>query len=237
MVEKKLRGLKLLEKNARYMQPDQFQRLVANIRDDGCLTTAPLIHEDRVLSGNHRVQAAIEAGIETADCIEIVSPLTGEQRIAIQLSHNAIEGEDDPNTLRELYESLGFDGKSYSGLTDDMFDKASPVDIASLAIGAPAYQELSVQFLPAEAEQFEAALERIERASKSKRAPVVHVARFEDFDLLFETVIAVKEHTNVHNSAIALRRMAELALERLAELEENDAPRAQAEDRPCPTGA
>ncbi len=205
------------------MQPAQFERLVDNLRKDGCLTTAPLIHEDTVLSGNHRVQAAIAAGIEVADCIEIISPLTAEQRVAIQLSHNAIEGEDDPNTLRELYDALGFDAKTYSGLTDDMFDKASPVDIASLAVGAPEYHEMSVQFLPAEAEQFEAALARIER--KSNRAGTVHVARFEDFDVIFDAVIAVKEREDVHNSAIALRRMAELALERLETLAETDGAR------------
>ena len=96
-----------------------------------------------------------------------------------------------------------------------MFDKASPVDIASLAVGAPEYHEMSVQFLPAEAEQFEAALARIER--KSNRAGGAHIARFEDFDVIFDAVIAVKEREDVHNSAIALRRMAELALERLAE--------------------
>ena len=40
----------------------------------------------------------------------------------------------------------------------------------------------------------------------------------EDFDQLFEAIIAVKAHTNVFNSARALRIVAALALERLADI-------------------
>src|SRR5690242_16828167 len=90
----RLSELKLLEKNARYMKPEQFNRLVENIRRDGCLTSVPLVHRDGddlvVVSGNHRVSAAIKAGIEESDVIEVMSPLTRQQFVALQLSHNAI---------------------------------------------------------------------------------------------------------------------------------------------------
>ena len=94
-----LRELKLLEKNARYMKGAQFNRLVENVRRDGCLTSFPLVHREGdslvVVSGNHRVRAAIEAGIEESDVIEATSPLTRQQFVALQLSHNAIAGQDD----------------------------------------------------------------------------------------------------------------------------------------------
>jgi hypothetical protein len=37
-----LDDLKLLEKNARYMKGPQFERLVENIRHDGCLIPSPV---------------------------------------------------------------------------------------------------------------------------------------------------------------------------------------------------
>ena len=58
--------LEFLEKNARYMTNEMFRNLVDNIKRDGGLSSVPLCwkHDDkyRVLSGNHRCRAAIEAG-------------------------------------------------------------------------------------------------------------------------------------------------------------------------------
>lgn len=65
--------LKLLEVNARFMRHEEFQRLVANVKQDGQLTSAPFAARNpdgtyEVLSGNHRVQAAIAAGLESIQC-------------------------------------------------------------------------------------------------------------------------------------------------------------------------
>ncbi len=106
IVKVKLRDLKLLEKNARYMTPQEFSQLVANIKQDGKLMGVPVVYRGEVLSGNHRVRAAIKAGIEEADVLDILTELTEERRLAIQLSQNAINGKDDPNILAQLYTSL-----------------------------------------------------------------------------------------------------------------------------------
>ena len=69
------RELKLLKMNARFMRHEEFQRLVANVKKDGQLTSAPFAALDpadgkyEVLSGNHRVQAAVSAGLEKIPCI------------------------------------------------------------------------------------------------------------------------------------------------------------------------
>lgn len=118
VVHRKLRDLTVLDpanghENARFMKPAQYRRLVENIKTDGCLTTAPLIGKiaeepgiEYVVSGNHRVQAAIDAGIEEVDCILVKDPLPRSKFVALQLSHNAIEGEDDKAVMQRLYESL-----------------------------------------------------------------------------------------------------------------------------------
>jgi hypothetical protein len=224
-----LASLKLLEKNARYMKGPQFNRLVDNIRKDGCLTSFPLVYRDgaalTVVSGNHRVAAAIKAGIEESDVIEVTTPLTHQQFVALQLSHNAIVGQDDPSILRSLYDELDFKWKEYSGLTDDAFN-IDELDISALHVQAPFYEELTISFLPGDGPIFSDWLDKI---GKSKEGRDRLVGLYADFGLFFETVLAVKAAKNVHNTAVALRLMAELAGRALAS-EENDAGTATEAD-------
>src|SRR3984957_2089486 len=160
----RLSELRLLEKNARYMKGPQFERLVENIRRDGCVTSFPLVHREGealvVISGNHRVSAAIKAGIEETDVIEVTSPLTRQQFVALQLSHNAIAGQDDPSVLRSLYDELSFEWKEYSGLTDDPFD-INDLDTSVLRVEQPFYEELTISFLPGDADVFRSWLDKI----------------------------------------------------------------------------
>lgn len=215
VVTRRFKDLKLLEKNARYMTAAQFQRLVANIKRDGALTSLALVYQDEVLSGNHRVQAAIAAELEEGLVIEITTPLTEKQKVAIQLSHNAITGQDDQNILKELYDSLDIDLKGYSGLTDDVF-KLKDLDVDSLSIGTLKYQELMIYFLPEEQELFLSLLKRI---GDNKRGQTHLVAKYSDFGDIFNAVVKTKEKYNIHNSAIALRMMADLAMQKLAEMD------------------
>ena len=71
------RELKLLEKNARFMRNDTFAQLVANVKKDKGLASMPLVYDgpgtDKpvVLSGNHRVQAAVAAELEQIICMVV----------------------------------------------------------------------------------------------------------------------------------------------------------------------
>ena len=216
VVKVRFSELKLLERNARYMSGAQFNLLVANIRRDGCLTSFPLVHrvdgELQVVSGNHRVQAAMKAGLTEGDAIEVTTTLSREQFVALQLSHNAIVGKDDPNILKSLYDELDFGWKEYSGLTDDAF-KVEDLDTSVLRVEAPFYEELTISFLPGDAAVFNGWLDKI---GKSKAAGTRLAGHYADFATFFETLISVKHQTGVHNTAVALRLMAELAGEVMA---------------------
>lgn len=207
------------------MKAAQFARLVENVKRDGCLTSFPLVHREGeslvVVSGNHRVRAALEAGIEESDVIEVTSPLTREQFVALQLSHNAIAGQDDQNILRSLYDELDFGWKEYSGLTDDAFD-IKDLDASVLRVEQPFYEELHVSFLPQDAEVFGGWLAKI---GKSKAAATRNVGLYQDFAAFFDQLLAVKNAKGVHNTAVALRLMAELAGRALQSEGEGDAAR------------
>lgn len=205
--------------NARVLSGPEYDQLVANLQHDGVLTSAPLIHNGTVLSGNHRVQAAMQAGIVEADVIEIVGDLTPDRARAIQLSHNAIVGRDDHSVLKRLYDDLDVEWRRYSGLTDDSFKMLAEIDFTGLGIGSPTYHEITFLFLPEERDRFEDTFRRVAKdiERRSRKAGESHLGRFEDFDRVFNAVVAVKQRRGVHNSAVALRMLADLAMERLAQ--------------------
>ena len=220
----KLGDLLLLDKNARYMKPPQFKQLVANLKKDGCLTSVPLCIPDppgsdrlRVISGNHRTMAAVEAFGKDADAdvMVITSPITSAESLAMQLAHNAISGMDDPAILAELYAELPLALKEYSGLSDDIF-KLQELDLNALGIGAQQFEQITILFLPEDAEIFKKVVKSFEKESKPG---LKYIARLEDFNRIFDAIVAVKTKLNVHNTALAMRLMAEYALERLDQIE------------------
>ena len=216
--ERSLRDLALLADNARYMDKKEFDLLVSNIKQDGCLTSLPLVYDgDRhgeVISGNHRVQAAIQAGLDTAKVIVIKSALTHDQKIAIQLSHNSITGKDDPNLLKALYDSINdLDFKMYSGITDEMF-KIDDLTLAAMTFETPKEEEVILHFLQGDKEVFADALEKIQ-----KKATRLHlIADISDFNDLFNIVFRVKSEMNILNTAEAIKAVVKLADERLSQL-------------------
>jgi len=214
--------LVFLKKNARYMNAQQFQRLKDNIGRDGQLTSTPLVvpmpdGRFEILSGNHRTKAAIEVGLTEIPVIVITTPLTLEQRTAIQLSHNAVTGQDDPNELHSLYEILSMEEKEYSGLTDDDF-KIDEMELTGLSVGSPKYEELQLLFLPEDRDRLNECLKEIGEKSR-----IMYSGRTADFDALFDALVKGKQQLRIFNSAIAFLAIAELALKELNRMaEEND---------------
>ena len=207
-----------LKKNARYMNGQQYGRLKENLKKDGKLTSHPLVlplGDDKyeVISGNHRTKAAIECGFDEIPVIVITSPITEEEKVALQLSHNSITGQDDPNELHKLYDLLPLDLKEYSGLTDDDF-KIDEIDLSGLSVGSPKYEQLILLFLPEEAESLVQVLGEI-----SSKSPTYYAGRMSDFNKLFDGFVKGKNQLKIFNSAIAFHAIAELALKELKRME------------------
>jgi hypothetical protein len=215
---RRLADLRLLEANARYMTHEQYARLVANIREDGALTSVPLVYPhygrveyqelpagvDEVLSGNHRVQAAIEAlGPDTvSDCMIIDGPLTRARRIAVQISHNSITGQDDPATLRKLYDELDRLGdREYSGLDDKQLELLDQVDLDSLSEANLEFLTVAVTFLPGELDH---AASLLQQATDIARADQRWLAGLEQYDKVLEALATAQGSHNVSNTATAL---------------------------------
>ena len=204
------RELKLLKMNARFMRHEEFQRLVANIKQDGQLTSAPFAALDpadgkyEVLSGNHRVQAAISAGLETIPCIITDDEMSEEQRIAIQLSHNAIVGQDDPDVLKKLYDKiLDIDLKEYSGLDDKtlgLLDKASSQAMSEANLE---FQVLSIVYLPDELKEAQRVIDKAREAVKT--GSDIWLATDKEYEAWLDAQETASSAYNVKNVSAAMQ--------------------------------
>ncbi|MEU4028046.1 ParB N-terminal domain-containing protein [Streptomyces anulatus] len=208
MVEGDPRTLTLLDVNARFLPHEQFRQLVANIERDGHLTSTPLVWNDResgrlvVLSGNHRVLAAIEAGLPTIWWMQIDEPLARQRQIALQLSHNAIAGQDDPAILKELYDELeSVEWRQYTGLDDKTLELLEKVDVASLGEANLDFASVQFMFLPDELERAEAAFDAARSAATADER---WLAGLEQYEPVLDALETSRAAYKIGNSATAL---------------------------------
>lgn len=207
------RTLTLLEVNARYMTHEQYQRLVANVRRDGVLTSSPFVWrrpdgEGEVLSGNHRTKASIEAGLTEITWLESDDERLQDRRVrvAVQLSHNAIEGQDDPAVLAQLYAELDdIKLREYSGLDDRTLELLANVSIDKLAEANLDYQTLHFTFLPEDADRARHGFEDAETLSRG--ADERWLARYGDHFRLLDAIATTGKAHDIRNQAAALTYM------------------------------
>jgi len=210
----------LVEKNARYMTAQQFRRLVENIKRDGALTSVPFAmrrgEKYLILSGNHRVRAAREAGLKEIVILYTDKQLSRQEQVAVQLSHNAIVGQDDLAVLRELYDEITDVAlKAYSGLDDEALGRMEPPKLEPLSEADLEYRVVSIVFLPEEIERAEALFDRaLERAGGSR----VWLARRADYERFLDAVTAAKDARRIKNTATAFMLVLDLAERHLEEL-------------------
>lgn len=205
--------LKLLEVNARYMKHDEYQRLVENVKRDGKLTSVPFCCIDdnwdwEVLSGNHRVQAAIDAGLETIDVMVTEEPLTKSQKIAIQLSHNSITGQDDMAILKDLYEQIDdINYKAYSGLDDETLAMLDKVGSDSMSAIGLQYQLMNIVVLPTELSEAMKIIKEVKEVIKDNAALTM---RFGEYDKWLDTLDDVSSASGIKNTATAFLVMLDI---------------------------
>lgn len=212
--------LKLLTLNARYMEADEFNRLVRNVKRDGCLTQLPFVYRKNgdlvVLSGNHRVQAAIKAGLKTIEVQAAIGSLTKDQALAIQLSHNAISGKDDMGVLKQLYESINdLEFKEYSGLDDQTLKMLDEITAQSMSGANLKFQMLNFLFLPSEVQEIKKVIKQVNTQVKND---VTLSAKYEDYDVFLDTLNDVSKGTRIKNTAVTIMAMLSIVNNHLEDL-------------------
>ncbi|MFD6936285.1 hypothetical protein ACFWAP_09050 [Streptomyces goshikiensis] len=203
------KSLTLLDLNARFMRHEQYQQLVANLRRDKVLTSTPFVWlnpdtgQRIVLSGNHRVKASVEAGIEEIHWLETADPLPEGRRLGIQLSHNSIVGEDDLSILKTLYERIDeLDWRDYAGLDDATLELLADLDSPSIAEANLTFQTLAIVFLPDDLKDAQEVLR--DALALSASADAVWVAQLRQYDQTMAALDLASKSYDVTNVATAL---------------------------------
>ena len=208
------RVILLLDKNARYMTQEMFENLVNNIKSDRGLSSLPLCYREKdgrllVLSGNHRVQAAVHAGIEEILVLVIDKELTRQEQVAVQLSHNAIEGRDDPVILKELWDEIEIiDLKMYAGLDSEIIKELEKMEFTSIVEARPDFKHIMLLFLPEEAEQIRKVLSEVDLYFAGEEN---YILSRRHYDEVFRLLVEIKDTYNIINNPTAFMKIVELA--------------------------
>jgi hypothetical protein len=169
----------------------------------------------KVLSGNHRVMAAIEAGLESVEVIVSRHELTPDRQRAIQLSHNAIVGEDDPLMLRRLFDELGdVAWKAYSGLDDQALDLMTKGATPPMGAQGLDMALLTLAFLPGDKERMREALLEVVDTVKDEVWLVPFALYDRTADMLDTTSLACE----VRSMAVAFAHLVDVFGRHLGEL-------------------
>lgn len=213
--------LREMEKNARVMDPDRFERLVTNVRKDERLESLPLVtpnserpEEFLIISGHHRTRAARSASVMEIVVLCLDDALTMDQIKSKQLAHNYLNGDDDKQMLRQiLAEIKDQDALIESGLShlrQDLPDQRIQVDEVKFDID---FEVVNVVFLSHQKEKFDQAIELL-----ADKGDIV-VEALPSFERFKEAVAKASQQYNVRNVAGILAKMSEIVIEHVAQAE------------------
>lgn len=216
------RELRLLPVNPRYMRHETYQQLVENIKRDGCLAgNTPFVvlePDDKwlVLSGNHRVMASIDAGLERIRVEGTRQDLPEARRKAIQLSHNAIVGTDDLDLLKKVYDDIdSIEWKKYAGLDDqtlDMLEKIEPAPVGDVQLD---YIPVTFLFLNNELDDLHGVLEEARKFIASEEYMVAPLSQYDRF---IDALYLAGRANGVFNIALEMELMLRIVEKNIGDL-------------------
>ena len=162
---------------------------------------------------------AISAGLEKIPRIITDDEMSEEQRIAIQLSHNAIVGQDDPDVLKKLYDKiLDIDLKEYSGLDDKtlgLLDKASSQAMSEANLE---FQVLSIVYLPDELKEAQRVIDKAREAVKT--GSDIWLATDKEYEAWLDAQETASSAYNVKNVSAAIKIILDVFERNLTQLSE-----------------
>lgn len=211
--------------NARVMDNGKFDLLVDNIKREGMLESLPLVHSSskvdgkyEIISGHHRSRAARRAKLDKVPVIVVTRDLTEDEIISKQISHNSIDGYDDPQTLKRLYDSIqDFEMKVASGVTELELDvKLDNIPLVDVDIDF-SFEPVLIMFLKPELDKFKKLITTVDSLADEK-----YLANMTEFKKFVKTVHATNEYSGIKNIAGIISTICDLANERLKQIQEDN---------------
>lgn len=212
-------------KNARVMSGDAIQRLAMTIGRDGRLESVPFCalkdnggkQTIEIVSGHHRVRAAKMAGLEELFVLVDVSNLSRDQIKGKQLAHNSIQGSDDPDTLKEIYETISDIESRLEAFLDSnaLYEKLEQARAETVDLGLE-YKTIWINLFPSDEALFKKACEQMVENFSLEETEMYH-AELERIKLLKYLIRRLGKEYDIHAFGVILGMMSRVCLEYLGQ--------------------
>jgi len=207
--------------NARAMAKGMFDRLAGTVGRDQRLESLPLCaltaRGVEIVSGHHRTRAARQAGLTEIHAIVDTTGLTSDQIKAKQLAHNRIQGEDNEELVKRIYESIGDVEKRLDTYIDPAALNLSlpKVSVGSIDLGLE-HRSALIVFLPTEKDRFDRALEQL-RPFLTGDIETVYLAERTQFEAFQSLTRRIGREYDIRSVGTTLAKVADIVLESLGE--------------------
>jgi len=216
--------------NARVQPPEMIERKSETMRRDKRLESIPFVVKRgdpaddppgwfEMVSGHHRIRAARAAGIKRIIVLADTRDLSRSAVVAKQLAHNALQGKDDPEVVKRLFEEIddvNLQLEAYVDPKDFDLPKAEAVAVDSVQVDFD-YRFVAFAFLPSQMEAFEKLCERLPSYGEED---LVGACDAELFDRFKEAVIRTGKVSNIRSVGATVARMVKIAEEWCARREQ-----------------
>ncbi len=207
--------------NAHTMPAQMFRQLADNIQDRGIMESLPFCalidNHIEIVSGHHRKRAAKTAGLEKIFYILDMSGLSRDEIMSKQLAHNSINGADDPQILKQIYDQIqNAEAKIRAFIDPKALEIPVPESIPItdiLAVGAE-FRTIMFTFLPHQYDNFEKVTQSI-----SKEVDVIGVSDIAHFDKFKDVLKKVKEFENIISVGMIISKMCDIVNDHYTRLE------------------
>ncbi len=210
--------------NAHYMDKDVLDKLTSNVAHDGFLSQLPFgmkREEDRkylILSGNHRLKAAIKAKLQYI-LILYIDECDKDTQLGYQLSHNSLVGKDDMQMLKELYNQIDSMGaREFSGLNGLNFVDVNKINMPAIGEGDIELTEMKFQFIESKSNSIKNTLEALEKMGIDEHSTIV-VGSFEAY---IKVLQEVKKTYDIKSKSVAFSKMIDICQSYLEALKEQE---------------
>ncbi len=200
--------------NARSMAPDTFNQLSDNIRRRGALESTPLCALTEkgleIVSGHHRVRAARKAEIERIWVLVDVSELSRDAIKAKQLAHNSLQGQDNEDLVRQIFESIqDVDARIEAFIEPDLSDLAESAKLAAKSLEVMFDSKVAtIMFLPAQFDVFKQALGLL-----TDETDELFLATRDEYETMVAATAKVSEAYEITSTPTLFAKMAEIVIE------------------------
>jgi len=205
--------------NARSMASEMFLQLTDTVKRGSRLESLPFCALTEVgleiVSGHHRIRAARKADVAEIWVLVDISGLSRDKIRAKQLAHNSIQGQDNVELIRQIFQQID----DVEARIEAYVDVVSLDDLAGMVVTLTS-KDLEVEFdtkcvainfLPVQFKEFEYAMKLLE----GSKPDVVYLAARSEYEELIQAMDKVVAHYNIRSTPTIFAKMAQIVIEQI----------------------